>query len=267
MITASSRLLAGLDLLLLAVLARLTPGLALPFSLSLTAKSEEQMTDDEKKKDAKKAASSEDEEKKDAEKKDAQKCESTPDDDEEKKDEEKKSAKKSESDEDEDDEKKKEPASAQAATPLAARLSAAFASLSGTGPAKTAAALSAEQSAHAATRSTLTQAQADLASARASLASTEAALATLCAYVGVQSAELAGKSPAEIHAALDARVTAQAIEQVAGLGFNPKGLPAPSGAQTGEAKTRAELLREYHGLTDPSARAAFYAAHRDNLLG
>jgi cytoskeletal protein RodZ len=254
------RSLSGLDLRILAALAVLVPGFSAPFALGITAQGED-MTDDEKKKkdDAKKS----EDDKKDEEKKDAKKSS-----DDEKKEEDKKDAKKASDDEDEDDEEedKKQP-QAKASTPLQARLAGIFAAAKGQGPAQSAAALTAEQTAHTATRASLTQAQADLAAARASLASTESAFGTLCAYVGIKPADIAGKSAAEITAALDAKVSAQAIEQVAGLGFNPKGLPAPSGTTGSEQRTKAELYAEYNGIKDPNERAAFYAKHREQLLG
>lgn len=221
--------LTGLDLRLLSMLFA---GFAAPFALGITAAGESTPPDDET-------------------------------DEEKKKREEKEKEEKAKAEEDEKKKKDEEAKAKAAARPgISACLAGAFASLKGSGAATLAADLKAEQSAHAATKGTLTQAQSDLTAVRASLASTESALATLCAYVGVKPAEIAGKSSAEITAALDAKIRAEAVEQVAGLGFNPKGLPAPSGSGTGEQKTKDDLFREYNAIADANARAAFYAQHK-----
>lgn len=239
--SATGTTLAGL----FSLLAALAPGTALmPFALGVVASDEAPAdeTEEEKKK-------REDKEKEEAKKK--------AEDDEKKKDEEAKAK-----------------AAASGKPGITAQLAAACASFrtgnagqSAVDAANARTELAAEKQAHVATRATLAQRDADISAARASLASTEAALATLCAYVGVKPADVAGKSAAEINAALNTRVRALAIEEVKGLGFNPDALPAPSGAQGGETKTKAELRQEFEAITEPDARAAFYTKHKDQLLG
>ena len=215
-------------------------------------------TPEEKKKDAKKAED-------DDEKKDDEKKEPTASDDED--EEKKKDAKKSEDADDEkkkDDEKKDTKAASRPG--LTACLAGAFASLKGSGPATLAADLKTEREAHARTQRALDRSDADLATAHASLRSERAALGALCGWLGIKAEDVAGQTSAEIHAALatnfDKKINAAAIEQVAGLGFNAKGLPAPDATGTGEAKSKGELMREFNAITDPNARAAFYQRHK-----
>lgn len=235
--------LSGLDVHLLAALAAITGIAALPFTLGITAKGEEMPADD-------------DDKKKDDEKKDAKKSTDDQDADDEKKD-----AKKSEDDEKKDEEEKAK-ASAASRPGIASCLAGAFASLKGQGPATLAADLKTEREAHAATKATLAQSSADLATAQASLKSERAALGTLCGWLGIKAEDVAGKSSAEIHATLATKVNAAAIEQVAGLGFNAKALPAPDATGTGEAKGKGELMREFNAITDPNVRAEFYAKNK-----
>jgi hypothetical protein len=174
-------------------------------------------------------------------------------------------------DSDADDKKKEDDAKAKAAapSPLAARIAGALASLKGGTPAQLAATIAAKDGEIATLRAdlttaqaTATQATADLATAKASLTSTEATLATLCGYLGIKPADVAGKSAADVTTALNAKVDALAVEQIAGLGFNSAKLPAPSGSTGGEQKTKAELFAEYNALTNANDRAAFYAKHK-----
>lgn len=250
--TTRSRL-AGLDLRILAALATLVPGFTVPIlaidAPAPLAEDTTTETDEDKKKR-------------------------------EEKEKDEKAKKKAEGDDDADDkdkDKKPDDQQASASKPkvgLSAKLAAAFAAAR-SGNAGQAAAdlvtaraqLSTEQQAHATTQATLAQRDADLTAARASLESATAQVASLCAYLGVKPADIAGKSAAEITAALDKRVEALAIEQVKGLGFNPEGLPAPSGSEAGETKTKAELRREFDGITDATQRAEFYAKHKARLLG
>lgn len=169
----------------------------------------------------------------------------------------------------EDEKKKEEEAKAKGAKPpLSACLAGALASLKGGTPALAAAALTNEQSAHAATRATLTQAQADLSTAKASLASTETALAAVCSFFGIKPADVAGLKAEQVHGVLQAKISASAVEIVAGIGIEPTRAPAATGGD-GQPSTRAELFKQYQALEakDPKAAAAFYAKHEKALLG
>lgn len=239
-------LLSGLDLHIMAALAALTPSLAAPFALRLTSGEDTAApaeTDEEKK------AREEKEKEETAKKKAKTKAEGEDDDDKE------------------DDDKMKPGYDAKAARPpLSACLSAALTALKGGTPALAAAALSAEQKAHAATASTLTQTQADLATAKASLTSTETALAAVCGFFGIKPADIAGLSAEKVHSTLQAKISASAAEIVAGIGIDPAALPAQATGD-GQPSTRAELLQAYNAIKDPKAAAAFYAKHEKQLLG
>jgi hypothetical protein len=231
MIKSTRSRLSGLDVHLLAILASITGIAAVPFTLGLTAKGEETPADPETETD--------EEKKKRLEKEKAEQ------DEKEKKDEEEKAK-----------------ASASTRPGIASCLAGAFASLKGQGPATLAADLKTEREAHAATKATLAQSSSDLATAQASLKSERDALGTLCGWLGIKAEDVAGKSSAEIHATLATKVNAAAIEQVAGLGFNAKALPAPDATGTGEAKSKGELMREFNAITDPNVRAEFYAKNK-----
>lgn len=224
--------LTGLDLRLLAVLAGFVPGFSAPFMLGVTPAGENPVdeTDEEKKK-------REEKEKEEAAKKKA-----------------------------EDEKKKEEEAKAKGSKPpLSACLSGALAALTGGTPAVAAAALKQEQAAHATTRATLTQAQSDLATAKASLASTETALGAVCSFFGIKPAEVAGLTTDKVHGLLQAKISASAVEIVAGIGIDPAKAPAP--AKGDAPSSRADLLKEYAAITDSQKRAEFYAKHKDALLG
>lgn len=196
------------------------------------------------------------------------------DEEKKKREEEEEKAKKSKAEDDEKKKKEEEDAAsakakAAAPSPLAARIAGALASLKGGTPAQLAATIAAKDGEIATLRAdlataqaTATQAAADRDTAKASLTSTEATLATLCGYLGIKPADVAGKSAADVTAALNAKVDALAVEQIAGLGFNSAKLPAPSGSTGGEQKTKAELFAEYNALTNANDRAAFYAKHK-----
>lgn len=166
----------------------------------------------------------------------------------------------------EDEKKKDDESKAKAAKPgLSACLKAALASLQGGTPAVAAAALTAEQSAHAATKATLTQVQADLTTAKASLSSTETTLAAVCDFFGLKPTDVAGLTAEKVHGVLQAKISASAVEIVAGIGINPEKTPAPSKADA--PTTRAELLRQYNAITNPQERGEFYAKHKAALFG
>lgn len=57
----------------------------------------------------------------------------------------------------------------------------------------------------------------------------------------------------------------RAVALVAGQGIASKDLPASLSASSGS--TRDELMAEFAKLTDPKARASFYATHSKTLLG
>lgn len=89
---------------------------------------------------------------------------------------------------------------------------------------------------------TITTQLAELTELRAGKASLEAAVAGL---------ETSAKSAEE-----------QAIDIAASQGVPPKQLAAVSA----EAKTAEELRADWNAIKDPTARAAFYAKHKDQLL-
>lgn len=69
------------------------------------------------------------------------------------------------------------------------------------------------------------------------------------------------------------RDEAKTVEQLAGERAQAitagQGIPAnklPAATETGK-KPRAELLKEFASITDHKVRAAFYAEHKDTLLG
>lgn len=167
----------------------------------------------------------------------------------------------------EEEKKKEEEAKAKGQKPgLSACLSGALAALKGGTPAVAAAALQQEQTAHAATKATLKQTQADLTTAKASLASTEAALGAVCAFLGVKPSEVTGLKAEQVNGVLQAKISAQAVEIVAGIGIDPAKAPAQMQGD-GQPSTRAELLKQYDAITDHKAKAAFYAKHEKTLLG
>lgn len=57
----------------------------------------------------------------------------------------------------------------------------------------------------------------------------------------------------------------RAVALVAGQGIASKDIPASLSASSGA--TRDDLLAEFSKITDPKARATFYAKHRESLLG
>lgn len=166
----------------------------------------------------------------------------------------------------EDDKKKEDEEKAKGQKPgLSACLAGALSALKGGTPALAAAALSAEQTAHAATKASLTQATADLTTAKASLASTETALGAVCAFLGIKASEITGLSAEKVHGVLQTKISAQAVELVAGIGIEPARTPAP--VKSDAPTTRAELLKQYNAINDSQQRAAFYAKHKDQLFG
>jgi len=192
-------------------------------------------------------------------------------DDEKKKREEKEASdKKAEDDKKKDDEedKKDEDAKAKAAAKpgVSARLAAAMAGLKGGTPAQAAADLKAEQTAHAKTKADLTAANSQLSALNAQLSAANAALSALCDFLGLKPAEVSGKTQADIDALCTAKINAAAIEQVASIGFASAKLPTPT-ENEGAAATKAELHKQYNAISDPNERAAFYAKHKDKLLG
>jgi hypothetical protein len=237
MTKSTRRTASGLDLRILAAFAALFPGFSAPFALGLTPTGETPTeTDEEKKKREEKEKEKEEEAKKKA------KAE-------------------------EDEKKKEEEAKAKGAKPpLSACLTGAIAALKGGTPAVAAAALKTEQDAHAATKATLTQTQADLTTAKASLASTETALGAVCAFLGIKPAEVTGLKADQVHGVLQTKISAQAVEIVAGIGIDPAKAPAQTQGD-GQPSTRAELLKQYQSIRDPKAAAAFYAKHEKTLLG
>jgi hypothetical protein len=167
----------------------------------------------------------------------------------------------------EDEKKKEDEAKAKGSRPpLSACLSGALAALKGGTPALAAAALTTEQQAHAATKATLTQAQTDLTTARASLASSESALATVCAFFGIKSADVLGLSAEKVNGVLQAKISASAIEIVAGIGIDSAKAPATTNADTA-ADDPKELHKQFQAIKDPAARAAFYLQHKATLFG
>ena len=93
-----------------------------------------------------------------------------------------------------------------------------------------------------------------------------AQLATVCSFLGFAASEISGKNATEVQAVLQAKVSAAATEQVAGLGFAAAALPAPKGDSTATPGTKAELWAAYNALTDSNERAAFYAKHEKKLF-
>ncbi len=119
---------------------------------------------------------------------------------------------------------------------------------------------------------TLTTANAALAtevtSARAATTAATAERDTLCVYLGLAAADIAGKKPADITALVTAKISEQSIEVVAGLGVPLGALPAPKGEEV--ASTAAELNARYHEIaTKEGAEAAgkFYAANQHLMFG
>jgi len=57
----------------------------------------------------------------------------------------------------------------------------------------------------------------------------------------------------------------RAVALVAGQGIASKEMPSSLSANT--SNSREELMAEFNKITDPKARATFYAKHRETLLG
>ena len=175
--------------------------------------------------------------------------------------------KKAEDEKKEEDEKKKKDEEAKGAKPgVSARLSAALKGLTGGTPAQAAADLKTEQTAHAKTKADLSAKDQQIATLNAQLKADQSALSALCDFLGIKPAEISGKTQSDVDGILTAKIQAASIEQVASLGFPSVKLPAPAEG-AGTAATKAELHKEFAAITDSTARAEFYAKHKDKLLG
>lgn len=129
----------------------------------------------------------------------------------------------------------------------------------GTTPAAALATLTAERDAAAARA---TAAEADLATARASLTSTTGTLSSVCALLGLDTKELAGKDVAAVSALVQTRIQSAVTEGLANLGFPAAQLPAPDASATATGDSIDDLRAQLNTETDPAKKGALVAKIR-----
>lgn len=95
------------------------------------------------------------------------------------------------------------------------------------------------------------QARNDVAAAQATIASLNSQLATFSAFFGLAAADLAGKKPAEVNALIQQKISAEAIERLAGAGAPAAGLPAPSSSPSASGDALEDIQAQMKTEKDP----------------
>lgn len=96
---------------------------------------------------------------------------------------------------------------------------------------------------------TIAQRDTQLTALNTQLAATAAQRDTFAAFIGITAAELGTKTPGEITALITAKISAQAVEVVAGTGVPVGTLPAQTGSTGSLAEEKTLTLAEFRSLS------------------